>query len=214
MDKNTEDNKIKKLFKALLEHYEISYQYEKEKNSEYELEQRHYALYLKVKKYEYLLEENVKAQIFVNSFSKEINSEYIDTQIELMLNNQKTNPTESIGKAKELLESVCKTILKELNIGFDDALELQGLTKKTYKVLKLTPEDISVNHPLAQNLKQILGGLATITHGLATLRNAYGSGHGKTADYKGLNERHAKLAVGSASVLINFIWDCYLNQYK
>ena len=101
-----------------------------------------------------------------------------------------------------------------MKIDFNDSLELQALVKKTCKTLKLTPNDIDDSLPLSQDLKQILGGLATITHGLASLRNTYGSGHGKNAYYKGLEERHAKLAIGSASVLINFLWDCYLNRHK
>ena len=31
----------------------------------------------------------------------------------IMLENQSNNPTEAIGKAKELIESCCKTILAE-----------------------------------------------------------------------------------------------------
>lgn len=34
----------------------------------------------------------------------------------------------------------------------------------------------------------------------------YGSGHGKPASYKGLEERHAKLAVGSSITLVEFLW--------
>ena len=113
-----------------------------------------------------------------------------------------------------LRKPFCKTILNNLEIEFHDSLELPRLVRETCKLLKLTPDDIDDSLPLSQNLKQILGGLATITHGLASLRNTYGSGHGKNAYYKGLEERHAKLAVGSASVLINFLWDCYLNQHK
>jgi hypothetical protein len=54
-----------------------------------------------------------------------------------------------------------------------------------------------------------LGNLRGITSGLAELRNPYGSGHGKSANYKGLSERHAKLAIGCSATLVNFIWDCY-----
>lgn len=40
-------------------------------------------------------------------------SEYINKQMCIMLENQSTNPTEAIGKAKELIESCCKTILEQ-----------------------------------------------------------------------------------------------------
>jgi hypothetical protein len=47
--------------------------------------------------------------------------------------------------------------------------------------------------------------LATITQGIAELRNQYGTGHGKAAGAKGLGPRHAKLAVGAASTLAVFL---------
>ncbi|WOZ86391.1 MULTISPECIES: abortive infection family protein [Segatella] len=45
-----------------------------------------------------------------------------------------------------------------------------------------------------------------MAEGMATLRNSYGSGHGRAASYKGLEERHAKLAVGSSITLVEFLW--------
>jgi hypothetical protein len=49
---------------------------------------------------------------------------------------------------------------------------------------------------------------------MATIRNAYGSGHGKSANYKGLEERHAKLAVGSSITLVQFLWDSHETQIQ
>lgn len=51
--------------------------------------------------------------------------------------------------------------------------------------------------------------MKNIAQNIATIRNAYGSGHGRSASYKGLEERHAKLAVGSSLTLVNFLWDSY-----
>ena len=48
---------------------------------------------------------------------------------------------------------------------------------------------------------QRLGNLIAIAEGMTTLRNSYGSGHGRAASYK---ERHAKLAVGSSITLVEF----------
>ena len=47
---------------------------------------------------------------------------------------------------------------------------------------------------------------------ISELRNSYGSGHGKEAKYQGLNERHAKLAVGCTVTLVNFLWETYSLQ--
>ena len=44
---------------------------------------------------------------------------------------------------------------------------------------------------------------------LAEIRNPFGSGHGKSASYQGLEIRHAKLAVGSSITFVDFIWSTY-----
>ncbi len=41
--------------------------------------------------------------------------------------------------------------------------------------------DIDDTIPAAKAIKQILGNLSAITEGIATLRNSYGSGHGRAA---------------------------------
>lgn len=140
------------------------------------------------------------------------NSEYIKQSIDLMDKLKETNPTEAIGKAKELVESCCKTILDDFKEEYNDADDLAALTKKTFKKLNLLPEDIDDKLPLSQTLKQILGNLRGVCSGLAELRNAYGTGHGKSDNYKGLAPRHSKLAVGSAVTLVTFLWDCYEYQ--
>lgn len=80
---------------------------------------------------------------------------------------------------------------------------------KVIKILHLSPNDIKDTQKASNTLKQILGNLRAIATGVASLRNPYGSGHGKSASYKGLQERHAKLAIGSALTLVNFLWDSY-----
>ena len=47
---------------------------------------------------------------------------------------------------------------------------------------------------------------------LAEIRNPFGNGHGKSASFKGLEERHAKLAVGSSITFVDFVWSTYENQ--
>lgn len=131
---------------------------------------------------------------------------YIQSQIDEMLASQEEDPTNAIGLAKELIESCCKTILEHYNIpkDFDN---LSKLVKATTKTLKITPEDIPDSIPEAKSMKAILGAFATITDGLANLRNTYGRGHGKDNNYKGLGVRHAKLAIGASSTLVHFLWD-------
>lgn len=148
----------------------------------------------------------------VTEIKGKFNSDYIKQSIDLMDKLKESNPTEAIGKAKELIESCCKTILDEFGIKYKTTDDLSDLSKKTFKQLNLLPEDIDDALPLSQTLKQILGSLRGISSGLAELRNAYGTGHGKSDNYKGLAPRHSKLAVGCAITLVTFLWDCFEYQ--
>lgn len=83
--------------------------------------------------------------------------------------------------------------------------DLPQLVKLTCRELELTPNDIPEQAKAADTIKRLLSNLATITQGIAELRNQYGTGHGKQATTRGLNSRHAKLAVGAASTLAVFL---------
>lgn len=148
----------------------------------------------------------------ISAIKEAFTSEYIDKQTELMLSMQKENPTETIGKTKELIESCCKAILEANGINWDKKWDIPELTKKTRTLLNVTPEDIPENIPCAQSMKGLLGNLAGIANGIAELRNSYGSGHGKSPSYRGLEERHAKLAMGASLTLVNFLWDSHLRM--
>ena len=143
------------------------------------------------------------------ALQEKFTSEYLSKQIELMLRMQTENPTDAIGKAKELIESCCKTILENEKITWDKNWDMGNLTRETLKHLKLTPEAISDTDPVSENIKAVLGNLRGITTKLAEIRNPYGSGHGKSASFTGLETRHAKLAVGCSITFVTFLWDTY-----
>ena len=126
-----------------------------------------------------------------------------------MYQMQKDNPTETIGKAKELIESCCETILENCNITPNRDWKLNNLVDETMKLLEITPKNIQDTEKEAAAIKAILGSLKGIASNIAIIRNAYGSGHGKSATYVGLQERHAKLAIGSSVTLVNFLWDSF-----
>ena len=136
-------------------------------------------------------------------------SEYMTQQIKLMVSMQKTNPTEAIGKAKELIESCCKTILDEMGIPWGKDDKVSDLTKSVLNALELLPESVQSDNSGTKSVKALLGNLRAIPSELAELRNPYGSGHGKSASFVGLEERHAKLAVGCSSTFVDFVWSTY-----
>lgn len=131
--------------------------------------------------------------------------DYVSQQISRMEAAVANDPALAIGTAKELVETCCKTILTERDVAFSKNADLPELVSLTAKELDLTPKDIPEQAKARDTIKRLLSNLATITQGVAELRNHYGTGHGKHAGTKGLQARHARLAVGAASTLAAFL---------
>ncbi|HOD99749.1 MAG TPA: abortive infection family protein [Kiritimatiellia bacterium] len=147
-----------------------------------------------------------------HTVAKKFSSDYMSAQIKLMLEMTTQNPTEAIGKAKEFAESCCRTILEAHSVSIDKIWDMGKLVGETVKLLCLTPQDIPDTSKEAAAIRRLLGNLREIVSNMATIRNSYGSGHGKSANYRGLEKRHAQLAVGSSITLVQFLWDSHETQ--
>lgn len=211
------DDDVTKLLKDLLEYYEENYENEYKKDAEEDATfgyTKYYANYSALyKKCRVYMDRvlNISTPLASNAVAlqEKFTSEYLSKQIELMLRMQTENPTDAIGKAKELIESCCKTILENEQIVWNKNWDMSKLTGETLKHLNLTPTAISDADPVSENIKAVLGNLRGITTKLAEIRNPYGSGHGKSASFTGLETRHAKLAVGCSITFVTFLWDTY-----
>ncbi len=210
------DEDVIKLLKDLLDYYEKKY--EKEFTQEADEETYEYfgynAEYARLhKKCRTYIDKilNISTPLIANAVDLQVkfSSEYLTKQINLMITMQNENPTDAIGKAKELIESCCKTILDNKGVAWDKNWDISKLTGETLKLLSLTPKNIPDSDPVSENIKAVLGNLRGITTKLAEIRNPYGSGHGKSASFKGLETRHAKLAVGCSITFVTFLWDTY-----
>uniref|UniRef100_E6Q7N4 Abortive infection protein-like C-terminal domain-containing protein n=1 Tax=mine drainage metagenome TaxID=410659 RepID=E6Q7N4_9ZZZZ len=125
-----------------------------------------------------------------------------------------SDPALAIGTAKELVESVCRTILEVMQQPAARNSDLGELVKSTTKCLKLAPSDIPEAAKGADLVKKTLHNLAAIVGNVAELRNLYGTGHGKSGKAKGLDPRHARLVAGAASTLATFLWDTFERRGK
>ncbi|MBV0888806.1 abortive infection family protein [Komagataeibacter oboediens] len=117
-----------------------------------------------------------------------------------------TDPAVAIGSAKEMIETVCKTILDKRGppsgVSYTRDDDLNELGKKAFGVLKQLPDDIPDSAKGLKTIKTMLSNLRTIVQGIAELRNLYGNGHGREGTMRGgLLPRHARLVVGAASTL-------------
>lgn len=134
---------------------------------------------------------------------------WMQKEIERLENAVERDPALAIGTAKELVETCCKTILSKLGVQVARSDDLPKLTKAVAKELKLVPEGIPDAARGANAIKLILQNLSAMTQNLAELRGLYGSGHGRDGKHRGLEARHARLAVGSAAAFIDFVTETY-----
>lgn len=106
----------------------------------------------------------------------------------------------AITSARSLIETVCKHILDEKQVNYDDTVELPKLYKQTAGVLNLSPDQHS-----EQLFKQILGGCQTVVEGLGGLRNKFGDAHGMSKKKSKPAVRHATLAVNLSGAMCSFL---------
>jgi len=146
--------------------------------------------------------------------ARSLDATYVTKQITRMEGAIHSDPELAIGTAKEFVETMCKTILLTSGTTLPSSDDLPKLVKATLTHLQLTPNDIPESAAASQTIRVLLSNLATITKGLAELRNRYGSGHGKAARSAGLAPRHARLAVGAASTLGVFLFETFQERQE
>lgn len=114
------------------------------------------------------------------------------------------DPSHAIGAAKELIESTCKLVLRELAQPCDSKWNVGKLTKEAQKCLGLHPEVLAGDVTNVEDVCAVLGSLSGVAIGLGKLRNSAGTGHGRDRPAS-LNSRHAHLAVGAAATYCRFL---------
>lgn len=124
------------------------------------------------------------------------------TRIESAVN---ADPELAIGTAKELVETVCRTILRERNVQVDGSPELPQLVRLTMQHLNLVPAEVPENVRGRESIQRVLSNLGSIAQGIAELRNLYGTGHGRDIAVQPIEPRHARLVAGAASTLAIYL---------
>ena len=141
--------------------------------------------------------------------SQSLTADHLNQQITRMEAAIHSDPALSIGTAKELIETCCKTILRERDKAIDDGWDLPRLVHKTLEQLNLTPNQVPNALEARESIRKTLGNLAQVAQGAAELRNLYGTGHGKDATTPPPPPHHARLAVGAASTLVVFLFETH-----
>ena len=121
------------------------------------------------------------------------------------------DPALAVGTAKEMVETICKTILQDREVPYQGE-DLPQLVRITAKELSLVPESIPDHAKGSEVIRRMLSSLNQISQGIAELRNLYGTGHGREGRFTGIQPRHAKLAIGAAATLGTFLMETHLER--
>jgi len=143
-----------------------------------------------------------------------LGAEYVNQQITRMHAAVQDDPELAIGTAKEFLETVCKAIVVAHVGACDPSLDLPALIKAAMKQVQLAPEDVPAAAKGADVIRVLLSNLGSVAGRLAELRNLYGTGHGKEPSVRGLDGRHARLAVGAAATVAAFLVETHQEQVR
>jgi hypothetical protein len=138
-----------------------------------------------------------------------LNAEYLAQQITRMESAIDNDPELAIGTAKEFIETISKLILEQRNVPYGKNDDLQGLVKLTVKQLKVVPDGIQNKGSAEDAIKRLMNNLTSMGSSLAELRNLHGTGHGKNAAYKGLEEHQSRLAVRVATAIGVFLFEAH-----
>lgn len=122
------------------------------------------------------------------------------------------DPALAVGTAKELVETVCKTILSERGKPVQGHPDLGPLVRSAMLELHVDTGSGPPGVKGAEVTRRLLGNLASLVQGIGELRNLQGTGHGPEGRAESIPRRHAALAVGSAIALSTFLLESHAEQ--
>jgi hypothetical protein len=132
-------------------------------------------------------------------------------QVERIRRDYADDPEALVGQAKEVIETACKTILGLSGAGSETKYDVPELVNKTLIHLGLHPKDVAEqgNDPTeARALKRVFGGLSSVLMGAAELRNARGTGHGRSGAPL-IDERMARMTAGLVLPAVVYLCEVY-----
>jgi hypothetical protein len=140
----------------------------------------------------------------------ELNSEYISRQLTRMQGALRNDDCElAIGTSKEFLETICKRILRDRSVEFDEMADLPRLISLVQTTLQLSPRNVPDTTIAARMIRELYQALTTVVNKIAEIRNEFGTGHGRDGLTDGLDIKYARLAVGAASSLGVFLFEIH-----
>ena len=132
---------------------------------------------------------------------------HIERQVRALEAAVVDNPALAFDLAKTLVESVCRAVLGERSIGFEDSDDLPRLFRTVTTHLPFLPPTASGEAQARDSLRKTLGGLSTAIQGICELRNRCGfASHGSGASRAPIESVQALLVAEAADTIVGFLY--------
>lgn len=128
-------------------------------------------------------------------------------QVERIRRDYADDPAAAVGQAEELIETVCKTILG-MTGGAEGKVKFPGLVKQTYLHLGIDPSQVEGSTVEAQAARELIGGVTKILNATDALRNARGTGHGRSRSPL-VDDALARMTVGMVLAAVVYLAEVF-----
>ena len=142
-----------------------------------------------------------------------LNFDTVSRDLERALASAQHDPEDAVTAACSTVESVCRSILIEVGESLPDKKDIKALFGAVRKPLGLGPDRPDLDPVIADDVRKILSGLATVVEGIGALRTHGGDAHGRERGYARLDRRIASLATHAASTIALFLIETWQRKY-
>ncbi|MCP4211441.1 MAG: abortive infection family protein [Halieaceae bacterium] len=142
-----------------------------------------------------------------------IDFDTVRRDLDRALDSARTDPEDAVTAACSTVESVCRSILTELGEPLPSKKDVKGLYNAVRKPLGLSPDRADLGSEIADDVRKILSGLATVVEGVGALRTHGGDAHGRERGYARLDERIASLSIHAASTIALFLIETWQRKF-
>ncbi|NRB19784.1 MAG: abortive infection family protein [Rhodobacteraceae bacterium] len=142
-----------------------------------------------------------------------IDFDTVSRDLERALASSQTDPEDAVTAACSTVESVCRSILVELEIPLPSKKDIQGLYNEVKGPLGLSAGRSDLDPLIANDVRQILSGLNTVIAGIGSLRTHGGDAHGREKGFARIDSRIANLSIHSASTAALFLIETWQRKY-
>ena len=157
--------------------------------------------------------KNVPVLAELAGLSEVIDFDTVSRDLDRALASSQTDPEDAVTAACSTVESVCRSILIELGQPLPAKKDVQGLYNAVKQPLGLSPDRSDIDPLIANDVRQILSGLATVIGGVGALRTHGGDAHGREKGYARIDARIARLSIHAASTAALFLIETWQRKF-